>query len=261
MKAGKAAGYDRVSIEMLRGGDGVEASLLYRLFNMCWTSGRVPVDWCKAVIVPLYKGKGSQQDCKSYRGISLLSIVGKLYAKVLITRVMDETEEKIWDVQAGFRRGMGCVDQIFSLRNISEKCLGKHQKVFCAFVDLEKAYDRVVRDDLWSTLSVYGVSSHLVRALKSLYGNSSVCIRINGAYTEWFNISRGVRQGCVASPWLFNLFMDSCLNDLKERECGLKLGELLIKCLLYADDQVILASSAGELQEMVTVMNDAFKKK
>ncbi|CAG4976084.1 unnamed protein product [Parnassius apollo] len=75
MKAGKAAGYDRVSLEMLRAGKGVVAGLLYTLFNLCWELKRVPDDWCKAVIVPMYKGKGSQQDCKNYRGISLLSIV------------------------------------------------------------------------------------------------------------------------------------------------------------------------------------------
>ncbi|KAJ2941451.1 hypothetical protein O0L34_g3669 [Tuta absoluta] len=140
MKSGKAAGYDRVSVEMLKAGEGVVASQLYLLFNLCWRSGRVPSDWCKAVIVPLYKGKGSQLDCKNYRGISLLSVVGKLYAKVLIERVMKETDEKVWDAQAGFRKGMGCTDQVFSLRCIAEKFLAKNQKVYCAFVDMEKAY-------------------------------------------------------------------------------------------------------------------------
>ncbi|KAI5640813.1 reverse transcriptase (RNA-dependent DNA polymerase) domain-containing protein [Phthorimaea operculella] len=261
MKSGKAAGYDRVSVEMLKAGEGVVASQLYLLFNLCWRSGRVPSDWCKAVIVPLYKGKGSQLDCKNYRGISLLSVVGKLYAKVLIERVVKETDEKVWDAQAGFRKGMGCTDQVFSLRCIAEKFLAKNQKVYCAFVDLEKAYDRVVRNELWSALSMHGVSSSLIRALKSLYKDSSACVRINGAYTELFNIEKGVRQGCVASPWLFNLFMDSCLTDLKESVCGLRMNDLLVKCLLYADDQVILASSAEELQEMVNIMNEALKKK
>ncbi|KAG7300726.1 hypothetical protein JYU34_015052 [Plutella xylostella] len=261
MKVGKSAGYDRVSLEMLRAGGGVAASELYQLFNECWRCGAVPRDWCRAVIVPLYKGKGSLQTCNSYRGISLLSIVGKLYAKILIERVVKETEEKIWDVQGGFRKGMGCTDQVFSLRSVTEKVLAKQQKVFCAFVDLEKAYDRVRRNDLWETLSVYGVDSHLTRALGSLYRESSACVRINGAYTDWFDIHRGVRQGCVASPWLFNLFMDSCLKDMKDDERGLRIGELLLKCLLYADDQVILASSVEQLQQQVTLMHESFKRK
>ncbi|CAK1596230.1 unnamed protein product, partial [Parnassius mnemosyne] len=212
MKAGKAAGYDRVSLEMLRAGEGVVADLLYTLFNLCWELKRVPGDWCKAVIVPIYKAKGSQQDCKNYRGISLLSIVGKLYAKVLIERVMKETDGKIWDVQVGFRKGMGCTDQVFSMRMIAEKFLAKNQKVFCAFMDLEKAYDKVNRDMLWQTLNSFGLSAGLIQALKSLYRDSSACVRINNS--DWFGIDKGVRQGCVASPWLFNLFMDSCLENL-----------------------------------------------
>ncbi|XP_061704212.1 uncharacterized protein LOC133515657 [Cydia pomonella] len=94
MKSGKAAGYDKVSVEMLKAGQGIVATQMYRLFNMCFRTGQVPRDWCKAVIVPLYKGKGSQLDCKNYRGISLLSVVGKLYAKILIERVVKETDEK-----------------------------------------------------------------------------------------------------------------------------------------------------------------------
>ncbi|KAI5644400.1 reverse transcriptase (RNA-dependent DNA polymerase) domain-containing protein [Phthorimaea operculella] len=227
MKSGKAAGYDRVSVEMLKAGEGVVASQLYLLFNLCWKSGRVPSDWCKAVIVPLYKGKGSQLDCKNYRGISLLSVVGKLYAKVLIERVVKETDEKVWDAQAGFRKGMGCTDQVFSLRCIAEKFLAKTRK-------------SIAHSWIWK------------RPMTEW---------INGAYTELFNIEKGVRQGCVASPWLFNLFMDSCLTDLKESECGLRMNDLLVKCLLYADDQVILASSAEELQEIVNIMNEALKEK
>ncbi|GBP26610.1 hypothetical protein EVAR_18247_1 [Eumeta japonica] len=91
---------------------------------------------------------------------------------------------------------------------------------------------------------MHGVSSGLIQALLSLYRDSSACVRINGAHTDWFDIHRGVKRGCVASPWLFNLFMDSCLHDLKEYECGLRMDELSVKYLLYAYDQVILGPHA-----------------
>ncbi|GBP77341.1 hypothetical protein EVAR_54713_1 [Eumeta japonica] len=88
---------------------------------------------------------------------------------------------------------------------------------------------------------------------------------INGLYTDWFDIRRGVRQGCVASPWLFNLFMDSCLYDLKQYECGLRMNELSaepsVKYLLYADGEVLLASSACGLLEMVNKVNGSVKKR
>jgi hypothetical protein len=164
-------------------------------------------------------------------------------------------------VQAGFRKRMGCTDQVFFLRCFTQKLLPKSHRAYCAaFVDLEKAYDQVVESESWSPLSVNRVSSSLIRALKSLYEDST-CVRVNEAYTDWLNIDKGVRQGCVASPWLFNLFMDNSLTRLKETDCGLRMTELRVKCLLYAGDQVILSSSADELQKMVTIMNEALMKK
>ncbi|GBP49581.1 Retrovirus-related Pol polyprotein from type-2 retrotransposable element R2DM; Endonuclease [Eumeta japonica] len=120
-----------------------------------------------------------------------------------------------------------------------------------------KAYDGVKRNDLWRILSTHGVSSGFIQVLRCLFRSSSVCVRRNGTYTDWFDIRRGVREGCIASPWLLNLFMDSCLQDLKEYECGLRIDELSVKCLLYANNQVILAPSACGLQEMLNKMNDS----
>lgn len=261
MKVGKAAGFDRVSAEMIKFGGPAVAQALHKLFNLCWRDCLVPDDWCKAIIVPLHKGRGSRQECENFRGISLLSIVGKLYARILNDRMNVQIEGKLWDVQAGFRKGRGCADQIFSLRCITEKFLSNYSKVFCAFVDFEKAYDRVVRGELWKILSEAGLDGNLVAALKSLYADSSAAVRIEGALTDWFHIDRGVRQGCVASPTLFNLFLDSCLRKLRESDCGIRLEEIVVKCLLYADDAVLFASSAEELQRMLSVMNEGCKEK
>ncbi|GBP15384.1 hypothetical protein EVAR_80558_1 [Eumeta japonica] len=113
--------------------------------------------------------------------------------------------------------------------------VGVQREGYEKVLGLEKAYDRVKINDLWRTLSMHGVSSGLIQASHQASG-SSACIRINGAYTDWFDIRRGVRQGYVALPWLFDLFMGSCQYDLKEYECGLKMDKLSVKCLLYADD-------------------------
>ncbi len=109
----------------------------------------MPVDWTKAIIIPVYKGKGTRRECGSYRGISLLSISGKVYGKVIIERVQRLTEKKISEEQGGFRKGSGCVDQIFSFRMVVEKILAKGKKLYAAFMDLEKAYDRVDWLALW----------------------------------------------------------------------------------------------------------------
>ena len=88
---------------------------------MAFKSDVVPEDWRSAVIVPLYKSKGARTECKNYRGISLLSVVGKIYAVILVDRVCTVTGGLIDDEQGGFRAGRGCVDQIFTLKQIGKK--------------------------------------------------------------------------------------------------------------------------------------------
>ncbi len=105
--------------------------------------GGVPADWTEAILVPVYKGKSRRGECGSYRGISLLSIPGKVYGKVIIDRMQRLTEEKINEEQGGFRKGMGCVDQIFSFRLVVNKILAKGKRLYAAVMGLEKAYDRV----------------------------------------------------------------------------------------------------------------------
>ena len=96
-------------------------------------------------------------------------MVGKVYGRVLINRIRDKTENVIAEVQGGFSRGRGCTDQIFIVRQICEKHLGKGKDVCFAFLDLEKAYDRVDRDAMWNVLRVYGIGGRLLRGVKILY--------------------------------------------------------------------------------------------
>ncbi len=134
---------------MLKCGGDVVTKWMVKICQVSWDGGVVPADWTKAVIVPVYKGKGRTGDCGSYRGISLLSVPGKVYGKVITERVQQLTEEKISEEQGGFRKGRGCVDQIISFRMVVEKILEKRKKLYAAFMDLEKAYDRVDWLALW----------------------------------------------------------------------------------------------------------------
>ena len=135
---------------------------LVRVFNICFMLSIVPVDWVIACMVPIYKDKGDVHECSNFRGISLLSLVGKVYGRVLINRIRDKTENVIAEVQSGFRRGRGCTDQIFIVRQICEKYLEKGKDVYFAFLDLEKVYDRVDRDAMWNVLRLYGIGGRLL---------------------------------------------------------------------------------------------------
>ena len=90
--------------------------------------------------------------------------------------------------QAGFRVGRGCRDQIFVMRQLAEKTIEKDGKMYAAFIDLEKAYDKVWREDMWRTLATYGVSGRLLRAVKALYENSKARVRVEDELTECFEV-------------------------------------------------------------------------
>ena len=183
-KGGKAPGMDGVRVAILKEGGVTVLEWLVRLFNICFyvvncTSGLVI-----ACMVPLYKGKGDMYECSNFKGISLLSVVGKVYGRVLINRIRDTTENVIAEVQGSFRRGRGCTDQIFVVRQICEKYLGKGKDVYFAFLDLEKAHDSVDRDAMWNVLRLNGIGGRLLRGVKSLYVGSKACVKVGNEVSE-----------------------------------------------------------------------------
>ena len=209
LKMRKAPGICGILPEMLKAGGEVVIEWMADVFNLVWRVGVAPGDWKNAVVVPVHK-KGSRLECANYRGISLMSIVGKVFARVLNERVKMATVDKVMDEQGGFRTGRGCNDQIFAVKQIVEKTIEKDKKTYMAFVDLEKAYDNVSREKLWKVLYAYGVKGRLLRAIQALYVNGRAKVKVGEMESELFEVHRGVRQGCTLSPWLFNVFIDKC---------------------------------------------------
>ena len=182
-----------------------------------------------------------------YRGITLLSLPGKVYSKVLERRVRPIVKPRIEEEQCGFRPGRGTTDQLFTLARILEGAWEYAYPVYMCFVDLEKAYDRVSREILWGVLREYGVRGALLRAIQSLYAQSESCVRILGSKSDSFPVGVGLCQGCSLSPILFVIFMDRISRRSRGEE-GLQFGVLRISSLLFADDVVLLASSVCDLQ-------------
>ena len=123
----------------------------------------------------------------------------------------------IAEVQGGFRRER-CADQIFIARQICEKYLGKGKDVYFAFLDLEKAYDKVDRDAMWNVLRLHGIGGRLLRGMKNLYVGSKACVRVGNEVSEWFPVR--VRQGCVMSTWQFNLYIDGVIREVNAQLLG-----------------------------------------
>ena len=133
------------------------------------------------VIAQIYRGKGERTEWGNYRGINLLRGVGKIYAGILVDRVRRVIGGLIDDEQGSFTAGRGCIDQIFTLKQIGEKSREKKRRVYVGFIDLGKVYDRVNREALWHVLRIYNVGSKLLSRIKNMHVDSLASVRVRGS--------------------------------------------------------------------------------
>ncbi|KAK3531242.1 hypothetical protein QTP70_015215, partial [Hemibagrus guttatus] len=181
------------------------------------------------------------------QGITLLSLPGKVYSRVLERRVRPLVKPRIQEEQCGFRPSRGTLDQLYTLHRVLEGSWEFAQPVHMCFVDLEKAFDRVPRGILWEVLWEYGVHGPLLRAVRSLYNRSRSLVRIASCKSDLFPVHVGLRQGCPLSPALFIVFMDRISRRSQGLE-GVQFGDHRISSLIFADDVVLLAPSSLDLQ-------------
>ena len=137
LKNGKAAGNDGIRAELIKYGGETVVRELTKLCNSIWTAGRVPEEWKEGIIIPIPK-KGDLRDCNNWRGITLLSIPGKVMATVMLNRMRSAIDERLRQEQAGFRPGRSCCEQIFTLRQIIEKSLMYEKPVLINFIDFKR---------------------------------------------------------------------------------------------------------------------------
>jgi len=156
LPCGKAAGEDGIPPEVIKSGKRALLGPLHELLCLCWREGQVPKDMRDAKIITLYKNKGDRSDCNNYRGISLLSIVGKVFARVVLGRLQALADRVYPESQCGFRAQRGTSDMIFSLRQLQEKCREQRRPLYIAFIDLTKAFDLVSRGGLFLLLRKMG---------------------------------------------------------------------------------------------------------
>ena len=260
MKNGKSPGICNIQVELLKAGGMSLVKWMQRVFNMVMKSGRAPKDWRRAVVIPVYK-KGCKLTCSNYRGVSLLSVAGKWFGKVLNSKLRDCTEGRVLEEQGGFRAKRSCIDQVFTLRQVMEKAIEKRRELFVAFIDLEKAYDRVNRVKLWEALRQAQVEEGLVRAVQSLYMECEARVKVGEKQSEWFNVDQGVRQGCTLSPWLFNVFLDAIVKEAREGFVeGVRMGNEVVDVLLFADDMVLVADSVESLQMNLRKLDESLTR-
>ena len=209
LKNSKAASEDQITAEMLKYGGKTFIQALGKLLNSCWQEEHLPSDWGNGVIVKIPK-KGNLVNCNNWRGITILSILGKVLSILLLDRLKDAMDDRFREQQAGFRKGRSCCEQIFALRNIIEQCYEFQQQL--EIIDFKKAFDSVHLDSLWKIAELYGIPTKYIDIIKNIYHNSSRYVKTQEGCTNYFGIETGVGQGYVLLPLLFLLVIDYIMH-------------------------------------------------
>jgi len=264
LKPRKAPGVDRIEGDLIRLGGDVIIKAMHEICNKIWKTGHFPKLWTQSLIVVIPK-KGDTTKCENNRTISLICHASKIILEIIRSRMKPRMEGLMAEEQAGFRPSRGTIEQIFSLRLLAEKYVELQDgELYIIFIDFMKAFDRVWHEALWRILQHYGLQPKLVGLLEDLYKRTESAVIVGHDITEWFNQSVGVRQGCIMSPDLFNLYLEHimrlALDRLNQEEVGASVGGRQLNNLRFADDIGLLAETADKAQQLLTRVDEESTK-
>lgn len=251
-KFGKALGPDNIPIEVIVALDGLGVEMITKLLNCIYDSGEIPDDLIKSIFIALPKSPGATE-CELHRTISLMSHVTKLLLRVLLNRMRKSLRPEISRTQFGFVPGKGTRNAIFTLSMLMERCIEVQQDLFICFIDYSKAFDKVRHDELFGILEDLDIDGKDLRIIRNLYWNQTAAVRVDRECSDYKEIKRGVRQGCVMSPDLFNIYSETILRNLEDSP-GLKVNGENINNIRYADDTALIAGSEKDLQSLLDIV-------
>jgi hypothetical protein len=250
---GKACGTDGIPAELIIAGGNVMANVLTVFLQLVHTAATIPSDWRLALIVPVYKKKGSDQDVANYRPIALTCTVRRLYERILIPELTPALH-KLDDCQGGFRPMRAAVDQAMVLHEV----LNSNTSASVILMDIKAAYDEVDRRALWKVMrQAFGVDDAMMMRLQDLFEHNSSALVINGQRSEPIANKRGLLQGSSASPLLFNCHIHSMSIRLRKphvptvRAHGIQLNNLL-----FADDTALLGGNLHDLAQLLRIAQE-----
>ena len=166
------------------------------------------------------------------------------------------------DVQAGFRKGRGTRDQIVNICWITEKARAFQKNIYFCFIDYATDFDCVDHNKLWKILKETGIPDHLTYLLRNLYAGQEATVRTGHGTTHWSQIRKGVHQGCILSPCLFNLYVEYIMRNagLEEAQAGIKIAGRNINNLRYADDTTLMAETEEEIKSLLMKVKEESEK-
>ncbi|VDP00996.1 unnamed protein product [Heligmosomoides polygyrus] len=245
MKLGKATGPDDLAADVWKSKLWYPAEWLTEFFNQVVKEKKVPECWHNSATIPIWKKKGSPADCFNYRTIRLLSHSMKIFERILYRRIREIV--KLSDNQCGFVSGCGTIDAIHAARLLVERHRERQKPVHIAFLDLEKAFDRVPREAIWYALRRHNVPKELIEWVRMLYSCPKSRVQATAGTSMEFPISVGVHQGSALSPLLSVVVMDAITRDLQQP---------VPWTLLYADDVMLAREEKDDLERQVQAWCD-----
>jgi exonuclease III len=250
----KAKAADGTLNPMYKCGGDKMIELLTILFNHLRNSETIAANWQEALMVNLFKD-GDPTDPSNYRGIALISCLGKIYLSIWAKRLGQHGETVLRDAQGGFRARRSTIDQALAFHEILKSRQEEKKKTYVCFIDFRKAFDTVWHDGLWKRLWDSGIRGKAWRIIKNLYKNIQAQVLVGDAKTKSVRMRQGVRQGCPLSPILFNFFVDELAKMLENAGVGVQFCNEIISSLLYADDVVLMAGTKEELQVLINTVD------
>mmetsp|Transcript_21378 Transcript_21378/g.25749 ORF Transcript_21378/g.25749 Transcript_21378/m.25749 type:complete len:739 (+) Transcript_21378:226-2442(+) len=251
MKNDRAVGLDGLSKEMFQYGGENCILVLREIFELILQGDDWPDDWVVSVLVPIFKRHGVSYNPNNYRGVSVIAAASKILAYIISNRMLIVNDAFIGEYQNGFRKKRGTEDATLTFHVLAELLREQGVPLYTAFIDYKKAFDSVSWKVLFRMLRVLGIPETLVSVIERMYDKSYFKVSTEDGLSDGINQCVGVRQGCMLSPLLFNIFMEflvRCLSSLEE-DAGVRLQNMLLELIAYADDLALNHMSMGELAD------------
>ena len=261
LKCSKSGGPDLIINELFLHGSDILIPNLKTLFNHVFRSGIFPQEWSEGILIPLYK-KGNSATPSNYRGITLLSVLGKLFTRILNSR-LDTWAENYGiyvEAQYGFRKGRSTTDCMFILHNMINKFIQSDKKRYTFLIDYSKAFDYVVHENLWYKLYKCGVNGKILEIIMSMYSAVRSRVFLDGNSSHSFECKLGVRQGECLSPFLFAIYINDLEENISETNAGITIGDIKMFLLFYADDVVLFSETPEGLQSEIDKLHNYCQK-
>ena len=262
LKNNKSAGPDRIIAEMLKASTPEIMLLILKIMNKIRTTFQYPTKWGIGITSLLFK-EGDDDDPGNYRAITVTDTLAKVLAILINERMETWSKENniIRDEQIGFEKKTRSADHLFVLKTIMDKYKSEGKKVYACFIDFQKAFDSVWRTGLLYKLIKSGLNMNTIKLIKNMYEKTSQTLKLNGGISKLFRTYKGVRQGCILSPKLFNLFINDIPNIFDNSCCPVTIHDKVnINCLMYADDLVLLSETASGLQSCLYKLHQYTEK-